>query len=183
MTLIMPSPRTGKEPKIDPNVFIAPNAVIIGDVTIHKGVNIWFGVIIRGDWGIIEIGNNTSIQENVVIHSDHGKKVSIGSDCIIGHKAMIHGPCIIGNGCLVGIASNVLHNSKMGDGSMLGAGAVLINKEIPSKMLALGVPAKIKKELSKEGILIGEKTSTAYVQNGLEFKKYFKQHPSFINRD
>ncbi len=174
MSLIIPSPRTGKSPKIDPNTFVAPNAVIIGDVTIEKGVNIWFGVVIRGDWGSVEIGSNTSIQENVVIHSELGKKVIIGPDCIIGHKAMIHGPCIIGKGCLVGIASNVLHNSKMGDGAMLGAGAVLVNKEIPSRMLAVGIPAELKKELSKEGPLIGEKASEAYVQNGLQFKQYFK---------
>ena len=180
MSIIIPSPRTGKIPKIEDNVFIAPNAVIIGDVILHEGVNIWFGAVLRGDWGIIEVGKNTSIQENVVIHSEKGEKVSIGSDCIIGHRATIHGPCIIGNGCLVGISSNVLHNSKMGDGSMLGAGAVLVNEEIPQRSLAVGIPAKVKKNLPEEGIFIGEKTSKDYVKNGLIFKKYLKENPSYI---
>ncbi|MHA1196063.1 MAG: gamma carbonic anhydrase family protein, partial [Promethearchaeota archaeon] len=91
------------------------------------------------------------------------RSVEIGDDCIIGHHAMIHGPCVIGNGCLVGIGSNVLHRSKMGDGSMLGAGAVLVNKELPPRTLAVGIPAEIKKELPKTGKLVGEKTSGAYV--------------------
>lgn len=178
--MIIPSPRTGIYPIIHENVFIAPNAVIIGDIKIKEGANIWFGAILRGDWGEILIGKNTSIQENVVIHSEQGKKVLIGSNCIIGHRATIHGPCEIGNGCLVGISSNVLHNSKMGDGSMLGAGAVLVNNEIPPRTLAVGIPAKIKKDLPKNNKFIGEQTSIEYVKNGFEFKKFFEQNSNLL---
>ena len=91
----MPSPRTGKKPNIHESAFIAPTATIIGDVTIGEGTNVWFGAIIRGDWGTIKIGKNTSIQENVTIHIKMGTTAIIGNDCIIGHHAMIHGPAEI----------------------------------------------------------------------------------------
>ncbi|MBY9004250.1 MAG: gamma carbonic anhydrase family protein [Candidatus Lokiarchaeota archaeon] len=178
--LIIPSPKTGKEPQIHQSVYIAPTAVIIGDVTIGEGSNIWFGAVLRGDWGTIIIGKNTSIQENVTIHNEVNSSVEIGDECIIGHHAMIHGPCTIGNGCLVGIGSNILHRSKMGDGSMVGAGAVLINKEIPARTLAVGVPAEVKKELSPTGMPVGMKSSGVYAQNGAMFKKLFEDHPEFL---
>ena len=178
--MIIPSPRNGKEPQIHESVFVAPTAVIIGDVTIGEGSNIWFGAVLRGDWGTIIVGKNTSIQENVTIHNEVNSTVEIGDDCIIGHHAMIHGPCTIGNGCLVGIGSNVLHRSKMGDGSMIGAGAVLVNKEIPARTLAVGVPAEIKKELSSSGNPVGMKSSSVYAKNGEMFKKLFEDHPEFL---
>ena len=179
MPLIIPSPRTGIEPQIHESAFIAPNATVIGNVIIEEGANIWFGAVLRGDWGIIKIGKNTSIQENVTIHIEKEVSVIIGDNCIVGHHAMIHGPCIIEQGCLVGIGSNVLHNSKMGEGSMLGAGAVLVNKEIPPRCLAVGIPAKVKKELPKDGKLIGTQSSEEYAYNGKAFKEFFEQNPEF----
>jgi len=176
MTIIIPSPRTGKKPQIHENAYIAPTAVIIGNVTIGEGSNIWFGAVLRGDWGTITIGKNTSIQENVTIHNEVGSTVEIGDNCIVGHHAMIHGPCTIGNGCLVGIGANVLHRSKMGDGSVVGAGAVLIGKEIPPRTLAVGVPAKIKKQLSQTGKMEGVKSSGIYADNGKLFKEFFEKN-------
>ncbi|TFG18061.1 MAG: gamma carbonic anhydrase family protein [Promethearchaeota archaeon] len=176
--LILPSPRSGKTPQIHESVYIAPTSVIIGDVTIGEGSNIWFGAVLRGDWGTIIIGKNTSIQENVTIHNEVDSTVEIGDDCIIGHHAMIHGPCTIADGCLVGIGAKVLHRTKMNEGSMIGAGAVLVNKEIPERTLAVGVPAEIKKELSKTGKLIGSKTSGTYVANGRMFKEFFENNPN-----
>ena len=176
----MPSPRTGKSPQIHETVYIAPTAIIIGDVTIDEGSNIWFGAVLRGDWGTIIIGKNTSVQENVTIHNEMGSTVKIGDNCIIGHHAMIHGPCIIENGCVVGIGSNVLHRSKMGEGSQIGAGAVLVNKEIPPRILAVGVPAEIKKELSQSGKLVGAKTSVEYAENGKAFKEFYRNNPQYL---
>lgn len=176
MPIIMPCPRTGKKPKIHKSVYIAPTAVIIGDVTIGEWSNIWFGAVLRGDHGQIEIGKNTSIQENVTIHIEKGTSVTIGSKCIIGHHAMIHGPVKIGDGCLIGIGSNVLHNTKMNDGSMLAAGAVITNKEIPSRQLWAGIPAKFLKNLPEEGELIGEKTAGDYVNNGKIYREFFKKN-------
>ncbi|MHA1689779.1 MAG: gamma carbonic anhydrase family protein [Promethearchaeota archaeon] len=176
MAIIIPSPWTGMEPKIHESVFIAPNAVIIGDVTIGECSNIWFGVVLRGDWGTIKIGKRTSIQEHVTIHIEAKSSVSIGDDCIIGHHAMIHGPCEISNGCLIGIGSNVLNNSKIGEGCLVGAGAVVVNKEIPPRSMVVGIPAEIKKQLSDKGPLIGMKTSKGYVKNGELFKEYFSKN-------
>ncbi|MFX1499907.1 MAG: gamma carbonic anhydrase family protein [Promethearchaeota archaeon] len=175
----MPSPKTGRTPVIHPSVYIAPTAVIIGDVIIGEGSNIWFGAVLRGDWGQIKIGKNTSIQENVTIHNEIGTKVEIGSNCIIGHHAMIHGPTEIGNGCLIGIGSNVLHNTKMKDGSMIAAGAVITNKEIPTKQLWGGVPAKFLKDFPKDEKYIGEISSGDYLINGKEFKDFFENNPEF----
>lgn len=181
MPLIMPNPRTGIKPQIHESAFIAPNAVVIGNVIIEEGVNIWFGSVLRGDKGVLKIGKNTSIQENVTIHTEEGTLVIIGDDCIVGHHAMIHGPCTIGNGCLIGIGSNVLHESKMGEGSILAAGGVLLNKEIPPRTLAVGIPAEIKKQLPTNGELEGAKTSEEYVKNGNLFKKFFNKHPEILN--
>lgn len=181
MPIIIPSPRTGKEPQIDQNAFIAPTAVIIGDVKIEKGANIWFGAVLRGDWGHISVGENTSIQENVVIHVTVNESVIVGSNCIIGHSATIHGPCEIGNNCLVGIGANVLHNSKLGEGSILGAGAVLVNNEIPSRTMALGVPAEVKKQLPSRRGSTGGLGAAEYAKNGHQFKEFFEKNPKYIN--
>jgi len=179
MPIIIPSPITGKKPKIHDSVYIAPTAVIIGDVIIEENTNIWFGAVIRADRGPVKIGKNTSIQENVTIHIEKETSVIIGSNCIIGHHAMIHGPAEIGDGCLIGIGSNVLHNTKMNDGSMIAAGAVITNKEIPSRQLWAGVPAKFLKDLLEEEELIGEKTAGDYVNNGKLFRVFFEKNPEF----
>jgi carbonic anhydrase/acetyltransferase-like protein (isoleucine patch superfamily) len=179
MVIMIPCPRTGKEPQIHESVYLAPTAVIIGDVTIGEGSNIWFGTVLRGDFGQIIIGKNTSIQENVTIHNEVGSVVTIGNDCIIGHHAMIHGPCTIEDGCVIGIGSNVLHRSKVGTGSQIGAGAVLVNKEIPPRTLAVGIPAEVKKELPDRGKLVGTRNSGMYVKNGILYKNFFEKHPDF----
>ncbi len=181
MTLIMPSPKTGKSPQIHETAYIAPTAVIIGNVIIGERSNIWFGAVLRGDWGTIIIGDNTSIQENVSIHNTISSTVKIGNDCIIGHHAMIHGPCEIGNGCLIGIGANALHRSKMGDGAVLGAGGVLVGKEIPPRTLAVGVPAVVKKQLPQKGKMEGAKTSREYAKNGNIFKLFFEKNPEYSN--
>ncbi len=174
----MESPRTQKKPQIHESVFVAPNAVIIGDVVIGEGSNIWFGVVLRGDWGKITIGRNTSIQEHVAIHIEMGSSVKIGSNCIIGHHAMIHGPTEIGDGCIVGIGAKVLHRSKLGEGCVLAAGAVLLNKEIPPRSLAVGIPATIKKEGIYKGKLEGLRTSKEYTKNGRAYKEFFENKPN-----
>lgn len=176
MAIIIPSPRNGKKPKIHPTVFVAPTAVIIGDVIVEENANIWFGAVIRGDWGQIKIGKRTSIQENVTIHVEQDEILTIGDDCIIGHHAMVHGPSDIKKGCLIGIGSNILPNSKLGEGCLIGAGAVLVNKKLKPRSIALGIPAEVVKELPEEKMLIGEKTSFTYAKNGEYFRNYFQKN-------
>ena len=182
MPLIMPSPRTGIMPKIHDSVFIAPTAVIIGDVTIKEHASVWFGSVLRGDIGSIKIGKNVCIQDMVTIHNEEESFVIIGDDCTIGHHAMIHGPCIIEEGCLVGIASNVLHESKLGKGSLLGAGAVLVNKEIPPFCLVVGIPARVKKEIPKNEPLVGIEPSQSYIENGKAFKVFFEKNLQYLDK-
>jgi carbonic anhydrase/acetyltransferase-like protein (isoleucine patch superfamily) len=177
MPLIIPF--NEKIPRIDETAFIAPTATIIGDVKIGAGSNIWFGAVLRGDFGSIEIGKNTSIQEHVTVHMERGKGVKIGDNCIVGHHAMIHGPCEIGDGCLIGIGANILHRSKLGEGVTIGSGAVVLGSEIPPRTLAVGIPAVVKKQLPSEGKVSGAKTSDMYANNGKKFREFFQKNPEF----
>lgn len=163
----------GKRPEIGENVFIAPNATIIGDVTIADNASIWYGTVIRGDMEPITIGANTNIQDNCTVHTDYGCPAVIGANVSIGHNAVVHGCTIEGN-CLVAINAVVLSGAYMEEGSILAAGSVLREKERLEKYnLAAGVPAVVKKVLSK-------KTARHFLQpvhNYLELsKKHLKVH-------
>lgn len=129
-------------------VYIAPTAVVTGDVILGENVNIWYGAVLRGDSGTITVGDHTNIQENCVIHEE----TTIGSCCTIGHGAIIHG-CTIGNGCLIGMGSIVLDGAVLGDGCLVGAGALVTGKtDAPAGSVLLGNPAKIVKTLTPEQI-------------------------------
>ncbi len=173
--LIIPSPRTGKVPQIHESVFVAPTAVIIGNVVIQEHSSVWFGSVLRGDVGFIKIGKNVCVQEMVTMHNEEGTSVIIENICTIGHHAMIHGPCVIEEGSLVGVGTNVLHNSKIGKGSILGAGALVVNNEIPPFTFAIGIPAKIKRQLSENEPLAGKEASKRYVVNAKKFKEFFEK--------
>ena len=178
--VIMPSPRTGKVPQIHEDVFIAPNATIIGDVHLDEGANVWFNAVLRGDWGTIKIGKNTSVQEHCAVHVEVGTECIIGSNCIVGHHSVVHGPCVIEDGCLIGMGARVINKAKIGKGSLIGAGAVVTNTEIPERSLAVGIPAKVKKTFTDKGKLIGMKTTGEYAKNGREFKKFFQNNPEYL---
>ncbi len=139
----------GKAPEIGKNVFIAPNATIIGDVTIGDNASVWYGTVIRGDMEPITIGENTNIQDNCTVHTDYGHPTIIGSNVSIGHNAVVHG-CTIADNCLVAINAVVLSGATMKKGSILAAGSVLREKDcLDEYNLAAGVPAKVKKVLTK----------------------------------
>ena len=173
--MIEKSPINGKSPKIHPSAFIAKNAVIIGDVTIGANTNVWFGVIIRGDVCKIVIGENCSIQENTVIHSEPGTKATIGNNIIVGHQAMIHGPCKIGDFSMVGLSSTVLQGAKMGRGVVL-AGGSLLRGEAKEFHLYAGIPAKEKKNYGESRIETGTNAALSYVETGRKFKEGGFQH-------
>jgi len=140
----------GKSPHIDESCFIAPSAEIIGDVTIGAGSSVWFGVVIRGDMAPIIIGQNTSIQDNSVVHVDKGMPTVIGDQVTVGHAAIIHAATIEDN-CLIGMGSIVLDEARIGQGSLIGAGALVPpRKQIPPHSQALGSPCAITKQLSAE---------------------------------
>jgi len=158
----------GTTPSIHPTAFIAKDAVIIGDVEIGAYVNIWFGAKLRGDWGKIVVGENTSIQENCVIHSTIRGLCKIGKNVTLGHLSMVHGPSTIGNSSLIGIGSSVLQDSKVGTGVIIAGGSV-IRGEAEDNCLYAGVPAIKKKEYPTRRM--GEWGSNLYVDNGQKFKE------------
>jgi carbonic anhydrase/acetyltransferase-like protein (isoleucine patch superfamily) len=142
-------PFKGIWPQIADDVFIAPGAVIIGNVTIASGVSVWYNTVIRGDTGPIVIGRYTNIQDNCTLHLDADAPLTIGEECTIGHNAVVHG-AVLGNRVLVGINAVVMNHAVIGDETMLGASSLLTErKHLPSGVLALGAPAKVVRSLSE----------------------------------
>ncbi|MFX1390642.1 MAG: gamma carbonic anhydrase family protein [Promethearchaeota archaeon] len=166
--MIIKSPFNNSSPKIHPTAFIAPNAVIIGDVEIGAYTNIWFNAVLRGDWGTILVGEYTSIQENVVIHSRPNETCKIGNNVRLGHSCMCHGPCIVEDYSLVGIHATILPNGHLSLGSTLAGGSVLREKT-QEFCLYTGIPAIKKKEYQNKRL--NEFSTNLYAENGQKFKK------------
>ena len=126
--------------------WIAPNATVVGDVTLQEDVSIWYGAVLRGDSGAITVGRGTNIQDNCVLH----EKTTIGAGCTVGHGAIVHG-CTIGNRCMVGMGAMVLTGAVIGDDCLIGAGALVTGKmTAPAGSVLLGSPAKIVKQITPE---------------------------------
>jgi len=143
----------GVTPKIAPNVFIAENATIIGNVEIAEGASIWYGAVLRGDVGAIRIGTGSNVQDLACIHmtTDLSSAV-IGDGVVVGHSAIIHG-AIVGNGVLVGMGSILMDNAEIGDESIVGAGALVPARlKVPPRSLVIGSPAIIKRPLKDDEI-------------------------------
>jgi carbonic anhydrase/acetyltransferase-like protein (isoleucine patch superfamily) len=135
-------------PTIARDVFIAPGAYIIGNVTIHEGASIWYNTVIRGDTGPIVIGRRSNIQDNCTLHLDADAPLTIGEECTIGHGCVIHGATLADH-VLLGMKAVVLNHAHIGPGTIIGAGALVSErKQIPGGVLALGVPARIVRELT-----------------------------------
>ncbi len=134
------------------DVWVAPGAHVIGKVVLGEACSVWFGATLRGDNEPVVVGDGTNIQENSVLHTDMGFPLTIGRDCTIGHKAMLHG-CTIGDTSLIGMDATVLNGAVIGSNCLIGAGALVTEgQEIPDGVLVVGAPAKIKRELSAEAI-------------------------------
>jgi carbonic anhydrase/acetyltransferase-like protein (isoleucine patch superfamily) len=144
-------PYRGKYPDIHPSAFITPQVSIIGDVRIESDVSVWFGTVIRGDVHEVRIGPRTNIQDNCTLHETHEKyPLHIGADVTVGHAAVLHG-CSIGDGCLIGMGAIILDNARIGKECLVAAGAVVReHSDIPDGALLAGVPAKIVRMLSEE---------------------------------
>jgi carbonic anhydrase/acetyltransferase-like protein (isoleucine patch superfamily) len=135
----------GKRPKVHPDAYIAPTAVLIGEVEVGAGASVWFGAVLRGDEAAIRVGDGANIQDNAVIHCAHEMPTEIGPNASVGHSAQLEG-CIVEEGAVVGMGATMLQRSRLGAGSMLAAGAVLQEgKVIPPGHMAAGVPATVKK--------------------------------------
>lgn len=160
----------GIRPQIDPSAWVAPTAVLIGNVIVGPGANIWFGAVLRGDNEAITVGQGTNIQENSVLHTDLGFPLTIGADCTIGHMAMLHG-CIIEDGSLIGMSATVLNGARIGKGSLVGAKALVTEgKLIPAGSLVMGAPGKVVKELDAESQARLLKSAAGYRANADRFR-------------
>ena len=161
----------GHTPRIHESAFIAPTATIIGDVTIGPESSIFYGCVLRADINAITIGARTNIQDNCVLHVDADAPCTLGDDVTVGHLALIHGTTI-GNGTLVGMKAALLSRSSIGAGSLIAAGAVVLeDQHIGDKVLAAGVPATIKRELS-------DKQSQAFIPHAGRYVDLAKIHAS-----
>jgi carbonic anhydrase/acetyltransferase-like protein (isoleucine patch superfamily) len=154
----------GKHPKVAATAFVAPTAVLIGDVEVGEESSIWFGVIIRGDNGPIRIGKRTSIQDNSVVHVSPNATTIVGDDCTIGHSVTME-DCVIENGALIGSNAVVLNGAIVGSKALIAAGAVVpANARVPAETLNAGAPAVVKRKLEGESLGWIENTPASYVR-------------------
>ncbi len=160
----------GKAPELrGEGHFIAPNAAVIGNVILEAGASVWFSVVIRGDNEPIHIGAGSNIQDGTVCHSDPDFPLTIGENVTVGHNAMLHG-CTIGDGTLVGINAVVLNGARIGKNCVIGANSLVPEgMEIPDGSLVMGVPARIKRELSAEQQELFSHNAAHYIENALRY--------------
>jgi carbonic anhydrase/acetyltransferase-like protein (isoleucine patch superfamily) len=145
------SPHGGRAPRLHASVFVAENAVVVGDVEIGEGSSIWFGTVVRGDVNHVRVGARTNLQDLTVVHVTSGTHPTvIGDDVTVGHRAVLHG-CTIRDRCLVGIGAIVMDGAVVGPDAMVGAGALVApGTVVPPGTLVLGSPAKPRRELTPE---------------------------------
>lgn len=150
-------------PEMAPDVFLCPGVEIIGQVRLASRANVWFGSILRGDINRVEVGQATNIQDQCILHVTHEAACRVGSWVTVGHRAVLHG-CDIEHGCLIGMGAIILTGAKVEAQSIIGAGSVVREGEvIPPASLAVGVPAKVVRPLSKEEMRLGEKHARGYL--------------------
>jgi carbonic anhydrase/acetyltransferase-like protein (isoleucine patch superfamily) len=158
------------EPSIHPEAYVHPDATVIGNVTIGAESSVWPQAVLRGDNGTIVVGTRTSIQDGSVIHTTPVTPTIIGDDCVIGHLVHMES-CTIESGSLVGSGSIVLHGAIVRSEAVVGANAVVPNgMEVPSRAIALGVPAKLKLDAVEPELMIGS-GAQSYVANGKRFRR------------
>ena len=164
---------TFQKPVIDPSVFVAHNATVLGDVAIGSESSVFFGAVLRAESASIKIGQRTNIQDNCVLHVDEGAPMDIGDDVTVGHGAILHG-CTIGNNTLIGMGAIVLNGVQIGQNCIIGAGALVSQGAvIPDGSMVLGIPGRVKRSLTEEEISGNRESASGYVEEGKAYRKYF----------
>ena len=160
----------GETPQIPDSAWVADSAQVMGNVVLGEDASVWFGTVIRGDNALIRIGRRTNVQDLSVLHTDVDKPLTLGDDVTIGHQVMLHG-CTIGDGSLIGIGAIVLNGAKIGKGCLVGAGSLVTEgKEFPDGSMIMGSPAKVVRELTPEQLSGLMRSAQSYVQNARRFK-------------
>jgi len=148
MPLIVPF--AGTSPAVAQSAWVAPNATLVGRVTLGERASVFYGAVLRADVDSITIGDDTNLQDNVTMHCDAGTPASVGARVSVGHGAILHG-CTVEDDCLIGMGATVLNGAVIGAGSLVAAGAVVLEgTQVPPGSLVAGVPAKVRRELSDE---------------------------------
>jgi carbonic anhydrase/acetyltransferase-like protein (isoleucine patch superfamily) len=167
----MPIYRIGDDsPDIAPDAFVAPSATLIGKVILKSRASVWFGAVLRGDNEPITIGESSNVQEGAVLHTDPGVPLVLGDRVTVGHQAMLHG-CTIGDGSLIGIQAVILNGAVIGKHCLVGAGAVVTErKQFPDRSLILGSPAKVVRQLTDEDVASLEASATSYANRQEQYR-------------
>lgn len=153
----------GRSPQIDGTAWVAPNATVIGAASLHPESSVFYGAVIRADSDSVTLGARSNLQDNVVVHVDHGVPAVIGAGVSVGHGAVVHG-CTIEDDCLIGMNATVLNRAVVGRESLVAAGAlVLEGTVIPPRSLVAGVPAKVRRELTDEEVAGIRRNADGYV--------------------
>jgi carbonic anhydrase/acetyltransferase-like protein (isoleucine patch superfamily) len=164
---------SGKVPLLPPEgeYWIAPNAVVIGNVILKKNASIWFGATLRGDNDPIEIGENSNIQDGSVLHTDVGSPLTIGKNVTVGHMVMLHG-CSVGDNSLIGIGSIILNGAKIGRNCLIGANCLITEgKDIPDNSMVMGAPGKVVREIGEAQIQMLTGSALHYVENWKRYQR------------
>ena len=159
----------GCTPKISSTAWVAPNASVIGDVTLGDSVSVWFGAVLRGDIDSITIGAGSNIQDGSVCHADPGRPLVVGENVTVGHMVMLHG-CSVGDNSLIGIGAVLMNGAKIGKNSVVGAGSLVTEgKEFPEGSLIMGSPAKVLRQLDAAALDKLKQNAANYVKNGQRY--------------
>jgi carbonic anhydrase/acetyltransferase-like protein (isoleucine patch superfamily) len=165
----------GNAPQLSEGAWVAESAEVIGRVELHKDANVWPKVVIRGDNDLIQIGEGSNVQDASVLHTDPGYPITIGKNVTVGHQVMLHG-CQIGDGSLIGIGAVILNGAKIGKQCLVGAGALITEgKEFPDGSMIIGSPAKAVKALTPEQISGIGQIAGRYVKNAQRYMKTLKK--------
>ena len=168
-------PFKGKSPRVHPTAFVAPTAVLIGDVTLHEHSSVWFGTVLRADMDRIEIGARSNVQDNSTIHTDENEPTIVGEDVTIGHNALVHSS-VIENNVLIGQASVLVGGCTVGTGTIVGAGAVVREgMSVPAHSLVVGVPAKVVREARPEDERWTVKAAAHYVELAAWYRDHLRE--------
>ncbi|MDR2787616.1 MAG: gamma carbonic anhydrase family protein [Candidatus Accumulibacter sp.] len=158
-------------PNIHPQTWIAPNASVIGQVHLEKNVSIWWGCTLRGDIGLLRVGENSNVQDGSVLHTDAGLQVDVGRNVTVGHGVILHG-CAIGEGCLIGMGATLLNRSVIGKQCLIGANTLIPEgKIIPERSLVVGAPGRIVRRLTDEEVVWIAGSSCHYMGNWQRYQR------------